>query len=492
MDFRISGVCCSLAAATVLAFAQTTLAGEPGVTRVPGSPMLELGKFKLDELGYVTEEFFLAGNATSYKALETPADGNWKVDIAATAPYATRIVVLRPADTAKFNGSVIVEWLNVSLGTDTPADWYMAHRELMRDGFVYVGVSAQKVGVDGTQALAGPAHPLTKLDPARYGRLMHPGDAYAFDIFSQAGKAIRAGGGAKVLGPLKASHVIAIGESQSAAFMTTYVDAIHPREKVYDGFIIHSRGGFAVPVEGVMSMNPTGIPNGIKIRTDLNVPVLTFITESDLIGLAGGFYSARQPDSDRIRTWEIAGTAHADNYIWQVAAIDSGRASINDLAAAWEPMRSLFGKPLDHGINAAAQHHYSLEAAIFAVNEWVAHHKAPPQGAPLQTTVGATPQSPPSYVRDALGNVKGGVRTPWVDVPTAMLTGVSNGGEQGLTGLSGVTEPFSAERMAMLYPGGRHEYMTKFKKSLSDTVKAGYILQADVPEIEAIADKRFQ
>ena len=54
-----------------------------------------------------------------------------------------------PIDVTKFNGTVLVEWLNVSGGIDTPAVWMMAHREIARAGYAYVAVSAQKVGVDG-------------------------------------------------------------------------------------------------------------------------------------------------------------------------------------------------------------------------------------------------------------------------------------------------------------------------------------------------------
>ena len=75
-----------------------------------------------------------------------------------TAPYATRIVVVRPTNPSKFNGTVVVEWLNVSAGADASPDWNAVHRELIRSGYAYVGVSAQKVGVEGGPSLIGMAH----------------------------------------------------------------------------------------------------------------------------------------------------------------------------------------------------------------------------------------------------------------------------------------------------------------------------------------------
>ena len=187
------------------------------------------------------------GRPASYKLTGEPsADGAWAAKPTDTAPYATRIVVVRPADPKKFSGTVAVEWLNVTGGLDAGPDWTYSHRQMLRAGMAYVGVSAQKVGVEGGGGMGGAGMPLKKANPARYGTLSHPGDAYSFDMFSQAGAAVKAG---SVLGPLKARHVIATGESQSAVFMTTYVDAIDPLVKVYDGFYIHSRFGGAPPPE---------------------------------------------------------------------------------------------------------------------------------------------------------------------------------------------------------------------------------------------------
>jgi hypothetical protein len=122
----------------------------PTVVGVPGSPVLLLSNFDLGSLGYTTEEFFISGKASSYKleGAQTP-DGRWNVKVSESAPYTTRIVAVRPTDSKKFNGTVVVEWLNVSAGTDASPDWNAMHREILRGGYAYVGVSAQKVGVEG-------------------------------------------------------------------------------------------------------------------------------------------------------------------------------------------------------------------------------------------------------------------------------------------------------------------------------------------------------
>src|SRR5258708_12718924 len=90
------------------------------------------------------------------------------------------MIVRAPIDPREFNGTVIVEWLNVSAGRDIDVDWDYGYNELLNAGFAYVGVTAQVVGING----------LTTWDPARYGSLSIPSDDFSYDIFSQAGKAL--------------------------------------------------------------------------------------------------------------------------------------------------------------------------------------------------------------------------------------------------------------------------------------------------------------
>ena len=104
--------------------------------------------------GYVEQEFFASGTATAFTATSAPNDGKWTIAPAATAPYRTRILVRRPTDPARFNGTVVVEWLNVSAGESDP-DWDYLNPELTRDGYAYVGVSAQALAVNGGTPLLG-------------------------------------------------------------------------------------------------------------------------------------------------------------------------------------------------------------------------------------------------------------------------------------------------------------------------------------------------
>ena len=481
-----------------LSLALAAPAGAVGVTPTvapvtdPGSPFLGLGVFDLKALGYVVEEYFVSGTATSYKLKgEATADGAWAAEAAGTAPYATRIVVVRPADPKAFNGTVAVEWLNVTGGLDAGPDWTYSHREMLRRGYAYVGVSAQKVGVEGGQSLGGAGMPLKKQNPARYGTLVHPGDQFAFDIFSQAGEAVKSG---KVLGPLKAKHVLATGESQSAVFMTTYIDAIDPIAKVYDGFYVHSRfGGAPAPEFASMRGGPNARPGpaGVKLRADLRVPVMTLISETDLIGSnLSGFWTADQPDNAKLRIWEMPGTAHVDNYMFMIGGFDDGHASQDKIAGLWKPTDALFGAKMAHPINSAPQHHYVAMAAMAALETWVRTGKAPPKAPRMEIVAPAKAGDTPTLVADAQGNTKGGIRTPWVDAPTAKLSGLGNtGGPFGF--LVGTTAPFDQATLARLYPGGKADYLKKFDAALARSVSAGFILPADQAEIRALAEAGY-
>jgi hypothetical protein len=464
--------------------ADKPIAGHPSVVAVSGKPNLLLGSYDVGSLGYKVDEFFISGTATSYKlAGEATEDGKWDVVPAGKAPYTTRIVVVRPSDTAKFSGTAVVEWLNVSGGLDVPVDWNMTHREILRRGHAYVAVSAQAAGIESRPGLMGPGGgALKKANPERYGRLSHPGDSYAFDIFSQAGKVVKDVTASKVLGPLVPQRVLAIGESQSAFYLTTYATAVDPVANVYDGILIHSRFGAAAPLDGASMLAAVmGPAKAVKMRPDLRVPVLTVVTESDVLGWPplGGSHAARQPDADRLRVWEVAGTAHADNYVFSAGFIDSGSLPVEKLAAAFAPTSDALGRKLDQPMNFAPQHHYVVEAALWQLDRWVNTGKAAPSAPPLKLTEDKSPK----LVTDVNGLAEGGLRTPWVDVPTAVLSGAGS--------MVGSGKPFDAATLERLYPGGKGEYLKKFEASLDAVIAAGFIVPEDKPEIMELVALSF-
>jgi hypothetical protein len=418
---------------------------------------------------YQKKEFFLASTARSYTpSLPLPSDGKLIVTadpVSAAGNYKTRVVVHRPIDPADFNGTVIVEWLNVSAGSDSAPDWIQAHNEFVRNGYAWVGVSAQAVGVNSLKSTASSA--------ARYASLVHPGDSYSYDIFSLVGVLAREPG-ATLLGGLTAERVLAAGESQSAFRMVTYIDAIQPIEHVYDGFMVHSRFGTGAAIsQAPLPAHP--FPAPAPIRDDLDVPVMVVQSEGDV---AISNLAHRQPDTAMIRLWEMAGTSHADAYTLQgLNDLGDGSAAIAMFGYMRAP-NNPFG--CTNSINAGG-HHWMLQAAFNGLDTWVRTGVAPPT-APRLDVVSS---SPVVFARDANGNALGGARSPHVDSPVATLDSVNSG--VFFCGLFGRTIPLTPAQISALYPD-KADFMAKWVDAINDNVASGYLLEADAAELEAAAD----
>ncbi len=438
-----------------------------GTTGVPFNSMPE---DLAARYGYEEHEYFATGTARSFRVAGTwDEQGHWPADAGGpTGDYVTRLVVRRPTDPKRFNGTVVLEWHNVSAGLEADPDFGLGHEELLRSGFVHVGVSVQRTGIEGGGGLIEipnfHAPPLKEVDPQRYAPLHHPGDEFSYDIFSQVAAAIRQPGSVDALGGLRPTALIAAGESQSADRMTTYVNAIQPLTRMFDGFLIHSRFAGGAPLNADRSVPQ---PARTFIRADLGVPVLQLETETDLFKL--GFAPAREPDTSQLRTWEIAGASHADRKVVDYGIL-SGRRSLPDanfdIAAACGP------------VNDGPQT-YVVRAAFAALHAWVSRGEAPAKVAPIETADGA-------IVRDPDGNARGGVRTPAVDAATTRLSGETNAAGGIFCDIFGSTEPLSADTLRARYP--THEsYVDAVNASADASVAAGTLLPPDRDEIVAAA-----
>lgn len=460
-----------------LASAEVPIPDLEGPITGPGFPFLSSTTFDLAQVGYEQVEYFVSGTARAYTAADPlGSDGVWSVAEGESAAYRTRILVYRPVDPRRFGGTVIVEWLNVSGGLDAAAHWGQVHVEALRQGAAWVGVSAQLVGVEGGPPLVGLVSlPLKGVNPDRYGTLVHPGDSFSYDLFSQVGRLLREAPEGGPLAGLRARRFIAAGESQSAMRLVTYVDAVHPVARVFDGFLVHSRAAMSAPLsEAPQPEIP--VPAGALVREDVGVPVLTFQTETDLSLL--GSVAVRQPDSRHVRLWEVAGTAHADAYGLATGGLDVGDSPD---AAAVVLLTSVAGGLIqcDAPVNSGPQH-YVLNAALRALVRWVRTGRAP-RSAPLLETGESTPGV---IARDALGNALGGIRTPYVDAPVATLTGHQDGSLLCL--LVGSTSAFDDATFSALYPT-RRAFESAWNASLRRAVRRRWILPPDARQIRAWA-----
>jgi hypothetical protein len=317
---------------------------------------------------------------------------------------------------------------------------------------------------------------MKQTDPQRYGSLSHPGDAFAFDIYSHAGLAVR--DDSRVLDGATPRVMIGMGESQSAMFLVSHINSVDRVAHVYDAFLVHGRGsrGAGRAREDDLASSISGDP----IESP-RVPTITVQSETDVIGMQG--FRARCEDATTARFWEIAGAAHFDTWGLQVSQDDDGTLPAERLAELAAPTASPIGLPTEEPINCGPQQHYVLQAALAHLERWAAGG-APAPHAPYLATAAEGDRT--VLVLDDLGIARGGIRTPWVDVPTAQLSGLGARGE-GFTGLFGVTRPFEARRLAELYPAGREQYLERFTVAAEEARAAGYLLDEDIDEILALA-----
>ena len=377
--------------------------------------------------GYVEEEFLIRGEADAYAR-----DGSL---VEEAVPYVTRVIVRRPAEPSRFSGTLLVEWQNVSAGYDLDALW--DGEGFMREGYAWVGVSAQRVGVDF----------LREWSPARYGELDVTGggryedDELSYEVYAQAALALRderarCAGSADPLGGLEPEVVLGIGASQSALRMVVYVDRVLPqrRERPFDGY------GF------IVGPAPSG---------ELEAPVFHVLSETDV-----RWMSERRPDSEVYRRWEVAGAAHAGyrGYAYRRPILER---DLPGGGASYECERPPLSKvPLHHVLRAAYAH----------LVRWVREGEPPPP-APylLLDETGAV-------VRNELGLAVGGIQLSQVAVPTALNTGMNTG--PGFCVLLGTHVPFEEAKLRELYPSPER-YLTLVEQADENNVRLGYLLPDD-------------
>ena len=441
--------------------------------------------FDLAEHGYVEEEFFLSGTATTYRPVhgtEWGRDGRWQAEPKASVPYRTRILVYRPADPQRFNHTALVCWNNVTAGYEL---FHGESPEILEGGYAFVAATVQRVGVHGFPASS---QGLVAWDPERYGSLHIPTDDASFDIFTQVVRAVGAGrdrSGIDPLAGLDVRKVVALGASQSAARLCTYVNAIHPLEHACDGYLLQLHFGTGTPLEvgdairnldwsarfGSTDLRELlGESNLIgrnKIRDDLDVPVMVVNSELE----ATARYDMRQTDTERFRYWEAAGTTHVALQAMEIRAPKYEREFGTPIPVN-QKMNRIAITPL-------------YDAAIHHLNRWV-EGGAPPPRQPLLDFAG----DPPTVVRDAHGIATGGIRLPQVDAPVAQNSAIPLRPDR-LSLLRGSSVPFEAAKLDALY-GDEATYLSRFEEAARRAEKAGVLLPRDIARAVEEAAREYR
>lgn len=429
----------------------------------PGAPMNALAPYQAPA-DRIEREYRISGLAARYRMTDPAAEARC---IDAGHPYATRVLVRRPQDPARFNGTAIVEWLNVSAGQDLDFV-YGATRELVeRAGYAWVGVSAQRVGVERLVAwhpqryaglsVAAPLDDpvsLKPLDPAHVFTGAAGGDVLCWDIFSHVAMLLRHS--PHELGLRAVDRLVAAGESQSAFRLSRYFNALQPRWGLYDGFLLYDRGG----------------PHAL--RADL---------PAKLIGIGSEFFAeyagASPGDGDNQRWWDLAGASHVSlaemaDYIDPQVRRD-GAQQLDGRAASLTDLMSQGRDPAAPPLWSRVPNGDLMKAALHALTRWLTQGMAPAAAPRLQLDGTGEPVR---LQRDAQGRAIGGVRFAAYEVPAAANVGVTEGPAQ----LAGYHLDFAPEEMTRRY-GSLAHYVERVTAVVRANLAQGFLLPEEADRV---------
>jgi hypothetical protein len=439
----------------------------------------------LASYGYIEEEFVVSGLADVYQwyySGSSPATVRTP-----DAPYATRILARRPADPKRFSGNVIVEICNWAEGYDKPwGGWGESWSYFLAHGDAWIGITIRPSSVIA----------LKNFNPARYAPLSFanplplnetcpkPGcypapssplteDGLAWDIISHVGALMKSNDASSPMAGYKVEYVYATGAT--GGDLSAYVSAIHPLAKldngepIYDGYVIKCTGSPGC----INQCEPRLSPDDPRCKLYADVPIIRVLTQGDILG--EGFhpdwsYLQRRPDSDKhgeqFRLYEVAGSYLQGHYARGAFPCreDVVAAKIDPQKSHWETGEvPEYEFPLN----------YIMNGAFANLDLWVRQRIPPPQAERLATT-GEYPNV--KFVFDDYGNVRGGVRTPYVDVPIAVYKSDST------------VIPLDKKILKQLYPT-HEDYVRKVIKCTDMLLKDRWVTEVDGEAIKEQARK---
>ena len=457
----------------------------------------------LASVGYMEQEYFVSGSANVY---DWAADGSLSVKTP-NAPYSTRILVRRPVDGARFSGNVIVELGHAPRGIDFPLMWGWSHQYVLEHGDAYVLVT---MSPEATKALQ-------QFNPARYASLSwdnpNPSEACApggndanantpqtsdveeglrWDMISQVGALLKSAMPSRPLADLTVEYVYLT--TQDAGHQT-YIHAIQPHSMladggpVYDGHLTKSANR-AARIRRCAAAPATGDPR--NVTNDAGVPVINVLQENDVLGRL----AVRRPDSDepgdQYRLYEVPGTAHSGDapYRWSTAMMDDhvavgGQVVTRRFSAAIAPYT--LAAPLNEPGRCQPTEIVSRQPLLsdifhssFAnLDRWVRQGTPAPRAARIEVRDTGSPEA--RLATDEFGIAVGGVRTPYVDVPTATYH-AGHGTSPGCGGNFGYSEPFDWARLEALY-GSYSNFLSGLNDSLDRAVAERWLTETDAQKI---------
>jgi len=441
--------------------ARTTKSVSLGTVVLGDAPSLKLAPtenaVRLDKFGYTEDEYFISGTPNA-------------AAIGPNKAYTTRIVVRRPVDPSRFSGTVQLEPMGDQ--TEAVTSWTRAWPYFVSNHDIWVGITVSKGSVDTLRH---------KFDPVRYAPLEISDEGLRWDILAQVAWLMRSPDGplgkagyldqaAVVPGLLR---IYASGWSSAGCMLAEFLNQGRDQQArrpdgrpLIDGYIVG-----ACPASG-----PVNVPR--------DAAVIQVMSESEYGGdpaSRDAVIAMRRPDGSkagehRYRWYDIAGVADAgyqDQPALSLAAYQMGWTRSPDAGCA---------KP----VSSVSTMNDIARAMFRNLDEWVRIGRYPPHGAVFQLNEDHT------LKRDQYGNVLGGLRPYWVDVPSfRFVLAADDTAKQdrrpevsAFCAHTGYQEAFSADQFSKLYKD-QDDYVEKVTDAVILLVNGRYMLAADADALLA-------
>ena len=442
-----------------------------------GAADRQLVPIDLASYDYKEEEYFFSGQANVYSLADGTAQIKHK-----NAPYTNRLLVRCPADPARFSGTAFVELINPTNGWDVSPMWSMAWPEILRHGDAYIGITIRPVCIEA----------LKQYDPIRYAPLSFanpcsaPGEisrkilmwqhcspasefGLVWDMLTDIGQFLKSSAARTTLG-LFVDRVYAMGCSQSAMFLSTYINIFHETQRpsplvpCFDGYLAFT-GSTMVPLN--QEEDPPEMTDPIQVTAGCPVPVIRIMSQWDFRDFAGHL-SHRRPDSDditdRFRLYEIAGQAHNP---FTGALYRPGFTEMERLGRRTAfPATDISPLPTDAIVRQALRN----------LDLWSRCGLAAPRTASLIRTDEKGQALPDEY-----GNTIGGLRLPQLEVPCATyFSGTAKNPQDG------VAVMLPTRKLTALYPT-HQDYVLAMFAAIDKLKKVRFISEQDAAHLRVEA-----
>lgn len=438
-------------------------------------------KCGFDQKDWIEEEYFFSGSANVYEEGE---DGRPRV-LYHDAPYQNRMLVRRPARWEACSGNVVVELLNPSAFIDLDRLWVESHRYFMSHGDIYIGVTS-KPDVLGA---------LKKFDPVRYGPIHWdnplpdrepPADGGTFpvlmenetgllwDMLTDLTALLR---GDSPLNPIaglsgkQKPFLYLAGWSQCGGFMVRYRESFADflDTPSFDGYLEAGAGSIPAPINTCAPRRPFfSLRPGFSGKIVSREPYIALNTETETP------YTWWAGDSTRpgalFRCYECGGSSHDSSY--NLTGYYEGDGEKDLAKIGWSlGFEGTEEFPMDY------PYEFLFAAAFRSLFTWVR------EGVPAPASRQLVKSSGGEAVTDLHGNAVGGVRTPFLDLPTCTYskwcTLKKNGKQHDFFGH---VKPFSPEKLKALY-GSLSHYEELVTARTDEIIAEGYLLSEDREEI---------